>query len=103
MQVLLYTHDWAPTIGGIQTIATILANGLARSASQVGDYTVTLVTNTPANRMDDAKMPFRIVRQPKLVELICLLREVDVIHLAGPCFLPVFPVIGSGGMKCVCG
>ena len=84
MQVLLYTHDWAPTIGGIQTITAILANALAQRG-----YAVTLVTNTPAKGMDDAKMLFRIVRQPRLVELFRLLREADVIHLAGPCFLPL--------------
>ena len=29
MKLLLYSHDWAPTIGGVQTITRLLADGLA--------------------------------------------------------------------------
>lgn len=39
--------------------------------------------------MDDAALPFRVVRQPNLATLFSLMREADVVHLAGPALLPL--------------
>jgi glycosyltransferase involved in cell wall biosynthesis len=84
MKILLYAHDWLPTIGGVQTITMSLARGLAEAASDV-----TLVTKTPADGMDDAALPFRVVRRPGWLQLWRQIREADVIHLAGPVFFPL--------------
>jgi glycosyltransferase involved in cell wall biosynthesis len=84
MKILLYAHDWLPTIGGVQTITMSLARGLAGAACDV-----TVVTETPAGGMDDAALPFRVIRRPGWLQLWRQIREADVIHLAGPAFLPL--------------
>jgi glycosyltransferase involved in cell wall biosynthesis len=39
--------------------------------------------------MDDAGLPFRVVRRPGFLQLLRLFRFADVIHLAGPALLPL--------------
>jgi hypothetical protein len=46
MKVLLYTHGFAPIIGGAEKYVMLLAEGLARSRSKVGNIAVTVVTPT---------------------------------------------------------
>lgn len=91
INLLLYSHDWFPLVGGVQTITLSLATGLAEwSKSHPGEsFEVTFVTQTPANGMDDSKFPFRVVRRPSLRELIKLIRRADVVDLAGPSLLPL--------------
>ncbi|MFZ0911571.1 MAG: glycosyltransferase family 4 protein [Candidatus Acidiferrales bacterium] len=90
MKLLLYSHDWAPTIGGVQTIATLLAQGFAsRDGAGSASIDVTLVTKTPRGEMDDNALPYRVVRAPGFFQLASLLREADLIHLAGPSLLPL--------------
>lgn len=85
--LLLYTHAFAPQVGGVQTIVMELARGLA---APLGDGRVTVVTPAARGEFDDAALPFRVVRQPGLRELWRLLGQADVIHLAGPAMLPLF-------------
>jgi glycosyltransferase involved in cell wall biosynthesis len=87
MKILMYSHDWAPTIGGVQTATMTLARGL--SSPSESHTSVTLVTPTPAAGMDDNELPFNVVRKAGIFALIRLLREHDVIHVAGPAFLPM--------------
>jgi glycosyltransferase involved in cell wall biosynthesis len=91
VRILIYTHAIAPKIGGVETYVMLLAQGLAQRLQQAADapLQVTVVTPTPAGSMDDSVLPFRMIRQPGLVKLVRLLRQADVIHLAGPCFLPM--------------
>jgi glycosyltransferase involved in cell wall biosynthesis len=93
MKLLLYSHDWAPTIGGVQTITRLLADGLANrpvSDSDSNEPTeVTLVTLTPRGDMDDTKLPYRVVRSPNLIQLVSLMRQADLVHLAGPSLGPL--------------
>ena len=90
MKLLLYAHSWAPSVGGVETATMILARGLAEwEAAQAGEeVAVTLVTRTPANGMDDSVLPFRVARRPGIGKLIQLIREADVVHIAGPCLMP---------------
>jgi glycosyltransferase involved in cell wall biosynthesis len=92
MKVLIYAHDWAPSIGGIETVTMVLALGLANwKATDDGEtIEVTLVTQTLANGMDDSALPFRVVRRPSRRELAKLVRSADIIHLANPAFMPLF-------------
>jgi glycosyltransferase involved in cell wall biosynthesis len=94
MKLLIYTHAWAPTIGGTQTVTRHLAEGLANSpAGATGSderIEVTLVTPTPRGGMDDASLPYRVVRSPSPLKLISLVRHVDLVHLAGPTLSPLF-------------
>lgn len=94
MKLLLYSHDWAPTVGGVQTVTLLLAKGLARGRASEKNgaaepIDVTLVTPTPRGEMDDAALPYRVVRAPTTWQLIGLLRQADLVHLAGPTLKPL--------------
>lgn len=91
MKVLIYSEAFAPKIGGVETIVMLLAEGLAQDASSPErSFTeITVVTHVGANGMDDSQLPFRVVRKPNFTGLVRLVRRSDVIHLAGPCFLPL--------------
>jgi glycogen(starch) synthase len=91
LRVVLYTHDWAPQVGGIQTVCTAIANGVSlwSKAHDGQRIELTLVTQTPANGMDDSKLTFRVVRQPSLGELIHTVCGADILHVAGPALLPL--------------
>jgi glycosyltransferase involved in cell wall biosynthesis len=92
MNLLIYSHYFAPSVGGVETIVQSLAAGIAELRTANGDreFNVTVVTATPAGSHDDTKFPFRVVRRPGLIRLSQLLRASDVIHSAGPAFLPMF-------------
>src|SRR6266478_7135595 len=91
LRLTYYAHDWAPSVGGIQTVYTALANGVSSwSQTHAGEkINVTMVTQTPAGGMDDSRLPFTVVRRPGLRKLIDLIRSADVLHVAGPAILPL--------------
>jgi glycosyltransferase involved in cell wall biosynthesis len=84
MKVLLYSHAFAPKIGGVETYVMLLARGLAERGVEV-----TVATPTPSNGFDDSSLPFRVVRRPRLRTLWRLLGKADIVHLAGPAFIPL--------------
>ncbi|MFI5058065.1 MAG: glycosyltransferase family 4 protein [Candidatus Acidiferrales bacterium] len=92
MKLLVYSHYFAPSIGGVETIVFALSRGLAelRTANGAPEFEITVVTETPANNFDDRSLPFRVIRQPGLFYLWRLVRECDVVHIAGPALLPLF-------------
>jgi glycosyltransferase involved in cell wall biosynthesis len=88
MNILIYSHAFAPQIGGVETYALHLASGLAaRDSSKAAN--VTVVTQSPKKDSDDSAMPFAIVRHPGIARLRKLIRESDVVHLAGPVITPL--------------
>jgi glycosyltransferase involved in cell wall biosynthesis len=90
MKILIYTRGFAPQIGGTETHVMLLAQGLAEFAAAPGKaIDVTVVTRTPAGAAEDAALPFRVVRRPGPAALLRLMREADIVHLAGPAFLPL--------------
>ena len=91
MKLLIYSHFFAPSVGGVETLVLSLARGLAGLRTSSGDpeFEITLVTQTPADKSDDESLPFRIVRQPNLIQLWDLIRAPDVVHVAGPALAPV--------------
>jgi len=88
LKLLIYAHAFAPNIGGVETYVMLLAQGLAQQPAGSG-LQIVVVTQTAAGDWDDAALPFRVVRQPRLVMLLRLVWRADVVHLAGPCFLPM--------------
>jgi glycogen(starch) synthase len=88
MKILIYTHPFAPVVGGAETYVMLLARGLSILANS-STFEVTVTTPTLAGDFDDSKLTFRVVRQPKLLTLANLIRKADVIQLVGPCFLPL--------------
>jgi glycosyltransferase involved in cell wall biosynthesis len=91
MKLLIYARDWAPSVGGVQTIVKTLADGLADWSSKHIEEAieVTLLTQTPVGSMNDSQLPYRVVRKPGFVDFIREIRRADVIHLAGPTLVPL--------------
>jgi glycogen synthase len=92
MKLLLYSHSFAPNVGGVETIVLSLAQGMAelRTVDNRPRFDLTVVTNTPARNFDDRSLPFPIVRRPTVLTLWRLLERTDVVHLAGPALFPLF-------------
>src|SRR6516162_2256302 len=91
MQLLIYSHFFLPSIGGVETVVLALASGLSERRSDDGSaiFAVTLVTQTPAGDCRDELLPFRIIRQPSSSQLRRLIREADVVHVAGTAMAPI--------------
>lgn len=54
---------------------------------------VTLVTDTLANGFSDPSLPFSVVRRPRLLRLLRLVRQADVVHVEGPCIVPMLTAL----------
>jgi glycogen(starch) synthase len=97
MKLLIYSHAFAPQVGGIETFAMHLARGLANtdSAQETTNLNVTVVTQTSGTAEDSSCIPpIRIVRKPGPLDLWRLIGAADRIFLAGPAILPlVFALI----------
>jgi glycosyltransferase involved in cell wall biosynthesis len=94
MKILIYGEYFLPAIGGVQTFMDLLASGLTERRRMdppdgIDLIEVTVVTNTPRGEMDDSKLSYRVVRKPKFVKLVQLIRESNVVHIEGPCLLPM--------------
>jgi glycosyltransferase involved in cell wall biosynthesis len=91
MKLLLYSHFFAPSVGGVETIVLSLARGLTelRDANGAPEFDITLVTQTPAQNHDDGSLPFRVLRRPDFFRLWQLIRTADVVHVAGPALAPL--------------
>jgi glycosyltransferase involved in cell wall biosynthesis len=94
MKILIYSHYFMPSMGGVESLLRLLAQGLVeRNAGEVSRDSrrvdLTVVTATPAILFDDSTLPYRVVRRPGLRRLVHLIGEADVVHLAGPSLLPM--------------
>jgi len=91
VKLLLYSHYFAPSIGGVETIVLSLARGLAEVSTPSGspEFDLTLVAETAAEDFDDRLLPFRVLRKPSLVQLMQTIRSSDIIHIAGPALSPL--------------
>jgi glycosyltransferase involved in cell wall biosynthesis len=88
MNLLIYSHAFAPQIGGIETYAMHLARGVAMRDG--GKATrVTVVTQSLRKDFDDSALPFEIFRHPGMAQLRKLIHESDVVNLAGPAIFPL--------------
>lgn len=98
MKLLIYSHFFSPSVGGVETIVLSLARGLAalRDSNGTSQFEITLVTQTPAGSYEDGEHPFQVIRQPGLLHLWLLIRKSDVVHVAGPALAPLFLARLSG-------
>ena len=71
MKILISSHAFAPSIGGIETVSALLADEFSRLG-----HPITLVTQTPAERADDFGYP--VLRQPSMGELCNAIRGCDL-------------------------
>jgi glycosyltransferase involved in cell wall biosynthesis len=93
MRVLIYAHAFTPKVGGAENLVMLLAQGLAERLGWRNVESVTVTTPTPMGGFDDNVLPFRVVRRPSLLQLVRLIREANVVHLAGPCLIPMLLVL----------
>ena len=91
MKILIYSHFFPPSIGGVETSVQSLAEGLneVRSPKTSGGLKVTVVTQTRIGNFDDNAFSFPVVRRPTLAKLWSLVRESDIVHIAGPSLRPL--------------
>jgi len=90
-KLLIYSHFFAPGVGGVETVVQALVKGLAEKRSANGSllYEICLVTQTPAGNSTDSLLSYRVIRQPSSSELRRLIRGADIVHVAGAAFLPI--------------
>ena len=91
MKILIYSHFFAPSVGGVETVVLSLARGLAdlRKPDGTPEFELTVVTQTAADDLEDCALSFPVVRRASLGELWRLVRGSDVIHIAGPSLAPL--------------
>jgi glycosyltransferase involved in cell wall biosynthesis len=90
MKILIYSKNFLPRTGGVQTVVSELARGLAeKGRSRDKKIEVTVVTGTTLRMEGEDSLPYRLVRDPTFRRLIQLIREADIIHLAGPVMVPL--------------
>jgi glycogen synthase len=92
MKILIYSHFFAPSVGGVETVVLSLARGLAdlRKPDGTPEFELTVVTANRADDFDDNVLAFRVVRQPNLLQLWNLIRSSNIVHIAGPALAPLF-------------
>ena len=94
-KILIYGEYFLPVVGGVQTSMNLLAKGLVELNTRQekngdpGQIEVTIATRTAAGGIDDSIFPYRVVRRPGFWRLGKLIRDADVVHVAGPCLLPM--------------
>lgn len=71
MRILLSSHWFSPSVGGVETVSQLLAEEFTKAGAQVK-----VITTTPGS---NAEFPFEVVRQPSLKQLRDLASRSDVI------------------------
>ena len=88
MKLLVYSHSFAPHVGGIETFSMYVAQGLVASDT-VGNL-VNVVTNTPAiDGETSVCTEFEVTRRPSARTLWQLISDTDKVLIAGPAILPL--------------
>jgi glycosyltransferase involved in cell wall biosynthesis len=87
---MIYSADFWPVVGGVQSVVMTLARGFTTEEQFARGMECTVVTETPGGTVPDSDLPFRVVRNPNLLELTRLLWRSDLVHVAGPALRPLF-------------
>jgi len=98
MRLLIYSHFFAPSVGGVETVVKSLATGLAnlRTTGDAAVYEVTVVTHTPDLDTNTLSAPYRIIRRPSVDELRKVIASSDLIHVAGAAIPPIREALRIG-------
>lgn len=112
MKILICSAVWAPSIGGVQSVTSTLARGLAREWSEDDDDPIEVTVATGSSDADapDSDDSFRLVRDAGIAGLIRLIWRSDIVLLSGPALLPLIltwilrkkAVIQHHGYQAVC-
>lgn len=76
MKVLLYSHCFYPSVGGLETVSMTLADGFIRNGVDCK-----VVTTTPGE--GDRKFSFDIIRNPGRKQQVSLIKWADVVLFNG--------------------
>ena len=71
MKILISSRPFLPSVGGLETVSSLLAGEFVRMGHQVK-----LVTQTPS--AEELPLPYRVIRRPRPLRLLGLLRWSDV-------------------------
>ncbi len=74
MKILVATHRFFPDVGGLETVARVLAEEF----TAIGHEVILLTDSTTRDVSQDQQFPFVVVRQPGIRKMISLLRWSDV-------------------------
>lgn len=90
-KVLFYSHFFAPSVGGVETVVLSLARGLTKleHANGAPEFELTFATQTPSDSFDDRTLPFPVLRAPTIGSLWQRIRCSDIVHVAGPALSPI--------------
>jgi glycosyltransferase involved in cell wall biosynthesis len=88
MRICLIAHAFAPSLGGIETVAETLARGFAAHG-----HDVTVATRTAADAHIDERMPFTVRRGPSPLELLRTVAASDVVLHNNPVTRWLWPSI----------
>jgi glycosyltransferase involved in cell wall biosynthesis len=75
MRICLFSHDFRPSIGGLETASELLAGYLSEAGVDV-----VVVTRTPLGDGEPSPASYPVVRRPRWGELVELLRGCDLLH-----------------------
>ena len=89
MRILICTHVFSPSIGGIETVTAILAEQFSRLGA-----TVTVVTHTPGD--DRVSGDYKLVRRPSVPMLFALARRSDIVFQSNISLRTLLPLLFCG-------
>ncbi len=89
MKILIYSHFFPPSVGGVEKTTVLLARYLHEEGEKVSVVTRTLAKDPP-------DFPFQVVRNPSFRQLALDIRRCDIVHLQGFVLLPFFLAKANG-------
>jgi glycogen synthase len=89
LKILLSSHAFFPSIGGIETVSALLAKEFCRLGHRVA-----VVTETPSEAAEE--FPYSITRQPSVRNLFCLVQWCDVFWQNNLSLRTVWPAFWLG-------
>ena len=87
LEILLCSHWFYPSVGGVEMVSRLLANEFVRAGASV-----TVVTHTPAEPGDRTEFNYPVMRRPAIKDLLAAGRRSDVIfqnHISLQTLLPL--------------
>ena len=77
MRILLATHAFSPQVGGLETVARVLADQFTAAGHQVTVTTRSAAGNSGIT-LDTEQFPYPVLRQPPARDLLAAVRACDV-------------------------
>lgn len=88
MNILLVSHFFSPSIGGIESISEMLAREFV-----LAGHKVKLVTDTHCVDSDEGRFPFPVIRQPTFLQLMRLTLWADIVFHNNICLRMSWPLL----------